>query len=677
MEYEELTIEVRSTKGGFEAAVTSTLAGSGETFDLELAPSAEELGRMAGVADDAALRALRGERPARDVIREGDSPPLSVEAAGAILSAALLRDALARPWGSFREVLDAARDRGLRVRLVFDPREDRGRYLASLPWEALRDPLTDGWLARSRSTPVVRDLGLRRRTAPAPITTTIRVLVVDSCPATMTRLDLEVEGRRIEEALRGNRRFEISSLERPDPVLLRDRLRFGDPVHVLHFMGHGGLAPGLADGEIYFEQDGHEARPVSGRALASLLADVGSLRLVVLNACNTARFSGDDGANPYSAVAAAIVRRTRMPAVVAMQRPVSDDAAIEFSRAFYRALAAGDAVEAAVSEGRLALFDHGAESATPVLYLHATHGRLFAPADEAHPGPEPQRAPEPAPPSRPQPLRVGVRSFFGELTEPGGPPEFGWADSMRDEMDRFLPLESNFRGRSIEEASLWRDAVYPVLVEFLAGLRRERQPIELHLAAHQTVAFAAGYVLEVKSGLDITVVQRTRSQPPIRMHPRGEWAPDHALWADRGETPGEEGAPDIAVAVSISRGVIPKVEEYLGEAGLSVSRILRATIYPRVGQDTVVNGDHAMLLADDLARRIEERRPGERNGRVHLFYSGPNAVLFYLGQLARNFGSVQLYEFPFGRPGGLYIPSLDLPPGSSGEGPDRADGSPE
>jgi hypothetical protein len=96
----------------------------------------------------------------------------------------------------------------------------------------------------------------------------------------------------------------------------------------------------------------------------------------VLNACDGAR--GDE-ASRFSSTAAVLMRRG-LPAVVAMQHPVSDDAAIEFSREFYGGLAGGLPVDGAVAEGRkaMSLLAGGAfEWGTPVLHMRSADGRLF------------------------------------------------------------------------------------------------------------------------------------------------------------------------------------------------------------------------------------------------------------------------------------------------------------
>lgn len=67
--------------------------------------------------------------------------------------------------------------------------------------------------------------------------------------------------------------------------------------------------------------------------LALLLAEHRSLRLVVLNSCDTARASASDR---FSSTASVLLRRG-IPAVVAMQYEISDEAAITFARGFYTA----------------------------------------------------------------------------------------------------------------------------------------------------------------------------------------------------------------------------------------------------------------------------------------------------------------------------------------------------
>jgi uncharacterized RDD family membrane protein YckC len=101
-----------------------------------------------------------------------------------------------------------------------------------------------------------------------------------------------------------------------------------------------------------------------------------SLRLVVLNACEGARSAVDD---PFGGVAQALVRQG-IPAVIAMQFEISDPAAVVFSQSFYQALADLLPADEAMVEARRAIFaaSNEVEWATPVIYLRAPDGQIFA-----------------------------------------------------------------------------------------------------------------------------------------------------------------------------------------------------------------------------------------------------------------------------------------------------------
>ncbi len=116
-------------------------------------------------------------------------------------------------------------------------------------------------------------------------------------------------------------------------------------------------------------------RPVSGQDLGTLLHDHRSLRLVILNSCEGARSSPTD---PFAGAAQSLVQQG-IPAVIAMQFEITDEAAITLSHEFYSALADGYAVDTALGEARKAIFAGGneVEWGTPVLYMRSTSGRLF------------------------------------------------------------------------------------------------------------------------------------------------------------------------------------------------------------------------------------------------------------------------------------------------------------
>ena len=117
----------------------------------------------------------------------------------------------------------------------------------------------------------------------------------------------------------------------------------------------------------------------------------------------------------FSSTAATLVRT--VPAVVAMQFAVTDDAAAVFSRAFYQALVHNRGVDEAVRAGRIALTGWNPDTlewVTPVLYLRSRDTRLF---DLTYPGAAPAGADD-----QPQPSAGGGA---GERTGRRGRPVTG------------------------------------------------------------------------------------------------------------------------------------------------------------------------------------------------------------------------------------------------------------
>ena len=106
-----------------------------------------------------------------------------------------------------------------------------------------------------------------------------------------------------------------------------------------------------------------------------LLHDHAALRLIFLNACEGARSGRRDS---FAGIAQHLVRGG-LPAVLAMQFPVSDDAAIALAQVFYQALADGYPADAALSEARKAIAALGnpLEWATPVLFSRSDDNRLI------------------------------------------------------------------------------------------------------------------------------------------------------------------------------------------------------------------------------------------------------------------------------------------------------------
>jgi hypothetical protein len=275
----------------------------------------------------------------------------------------------------FRGSLDEAkrRDRGLRIRLRLGDTPE----LADLPWEYLYHSQPRQFLALSAETPIIRYLDLPDVIKPLAVVPPLRALVMISSPTDFDRLDVEREWQKLSDAVKDLEEaglLVVERLERATLEQLQRRLRKAD-YHIFHFIGHGGFDPHTQEGVLVLEDENNRGRLVSGQEIGIYLKDESTLRLVILNACEGARASRSD---PFAGAAQSLVLKG-IPAVIAMQFEVSDDAAITLAHGFFCALADGFPVDAALAEARKSVFARGnaVEWGTPVLYLRSADGRIF------------------------------------------------------------------------------------------------------------------------------------------------------------------------------------------------------------------------------------------------------------------------------------------------------------
>lgn len=301
-------------------------------------------------------------------------PSSLLKEAGAELFEALFSGPL---LGFYERILERPGGRPVRLLVHLDPESRSRAFLAAVPWEWLYWREKQDFLSLNRRTPVLR---LVEVDAPAPTekgSERLRVLIVTSehrpAPAIAT------ECVRIREALAGNRRIEVEIRNGVSLTSLREAFE-GDGFQVLHFIGHGLYARSEASAQLVLEEPSGRRYTLSGEDLAQTLRDFGMLRLVFFNSCDSAR-TDDSGYRPFAGVAQALLQNG-VPAVIAMQFPISHPAAIAFSERFYRSLTAGDPLDAAMAEGRQAIRTARPDSlewGTPVLFVRTTSLEILEP----------------------------------------------------------------------------------------------------------------------------------------------------------------------------------------------------------------------------------------------------------------------------------------------------------
>jgi hypothetical protein len=247
-----------------------------------------------------------------------------------------------------------------------------------------------------------------------------------------------------------------------------------------------------------------------------------------------------------------------------------------------------------------------------------------------------------------RPRVYGVKSFEHAI------------DRLDERCQEVLDLVPAFDERYIRCDDDWQNKLYPALRAFLLGAAKDRQRIGLILDAHTTLAFAAGSILDVKSGRHVELEQRTTG---TRI-----WAADDAtsdpnwpkLTADSIEIDGSR--PEVAVALGLTHDVSADVRRYIDAKLPSVGRLLILKPATGTGSQSVLCGRHAFEFAEAATGAIREAWSGKSSGLTHLFIAAPNSFTFFFGQRRSILGQVRLYEFDFdGARDRSYMPALTLP----------------
>lgn len=227
-------------------------------------------------------------------------------------------------------------------------------------------------------TPVVRYLNIARSIEPLKIDLPLRMLGMIANPQGAPLLDTDSEKERLERAVATHQQsglIELTWVQGETWRELQRAMRSGR-WHMFHFIGHGGFDKLTDEGFILLSDKQQQPHLLPATQLAELLTGYYPPRLVLLNSCDGAQGGQQD---IFSSTASILIRRG-IPAVVAMQYEITDQAAIEFSHSFYEALAIGLSVEAAIAEARQAIWisNHNSfEWGAPALYTHAPDGILF------------------------------------------------------------------------------------------------------------------------------------------------------------------------------------------------------------------------------------------------------------------------------------------------------------
>lgn len=181
---------------------------------------------------------------------------------------------------------------------------------------------------------VARALNVARTLLNAPVQKET-ILFLSADPTDSARLRLGHELQEIQEKLRLAKlreRFTLAQRMSTRPQDITQAILDENP-RIVHFAGHG-----LQSGELCFEEENGQAKPVPPAALAALFALVtDQVECVLLNAC-------------YSVVQAEAIA-AHIKYVIGMKATINDKIATAFTIGFYQALGAGYSTEDAFQFG--------------------------------------------------------------------------------------------------------------------------------------------------------------------------------------------------------------------------------------------------------------------------------------------------------------------------------------
>jgi predicted ATPase len=344
-----------------------------------------------------------------DRLENLDTDENTLSELGQILFQALFQGAIKDVYTRSQGQLEP--DQGMRLRLNITASETA---VVALPWEFLYDP-DQGPLALL-DAPIVRYLPQSTRIPTLRADLPLKVLLTGA--QTPPKPDVERELTQVTAALSElGTHVQITVEPHLTSGKLQKLLREG--FHVWHFVGHGGFSKDGKAGQLYFEDASGDTEAISAMQLGILLNRSG-VRLIVLDACNGAKLVTD----PFRSTAPALIR-AQVPAVVAMQFTVPEEATRAFANEFYRALAEGFPIDACVTEGRKAVMNatglSRADWGIPVVYTRAHDGQLFAlpgraPSDEPPSAAPPETATLPVATTAPEPRTTSAENQLSGST---------------------------------------------------------------------------------------------------------------------------------------------------------------------------------------------------------------------------------------------------------------------
>jgi hypothetical protein len=233
-------------------------------------------------------------------------------------------------------------------------------------------------------------------------------------------------------------------------------------------------------------------------------------------------------------------------------------------------------------------------------------------------------------------LPIAIRSFLGIA-----------ADIVGAAPEDTLLLTAEFRQRYLRDDREWQRDIRPKVEEFLRDAVRRSAKLRLILDAHASIAFLAGSILDLKSGVETHLVQKGRVGTRVWRADDGSAAKGTRF--EMAEEPLESGSHEIAIAISVSQPAVPQARAYIAANLSNVGKLISFAMPAGPAQQSVVGGEHAAALAEQVSNHLRGVKAADPDAVVHIFAACPNSLMLFLGQNHQGIAPCIVYEFDFDR----------------------------
>lgn len=211
---------------------------------------------------------------------------------------------------------------------------------------------------------------------------------------------------------------------------------------------------------------------------------------------------------------------------------------------------------------------------------------------------------------------------------------------------------SSFAGGVSPAPAVWDDDLLPAMQEaqVTSSAASPFRSIRMSGRFHLSAGVLAGYSFRHTTGFRLLVQQREefwRTQECT-----GDAIPLLEEVVVAAVTPS-----DLVVTVGIMQDVTAAVRRYCDEQGMLTRHQVHFRPATGYGHKAVLDGQHAMEMAYQIAGRLRDLRQVMSPARVHLFLAVPQALAVFVGYRMNKCGPIQLYEFD----SRTYAPSCTLP----------------